>query len=205
MQSSIRGREPQCVRGLDFKVWLLLSRPKTIAVKPPPCQPAHGALRQTDENIWRKPETEVLVKTVKIATRAPISAYLSRAHAWRRASRHLADERWLERRGGGQPARWQRRCARHRPREGRSRRSSSASRSPHVRECALRKKSNPVLSPRRGCQRSLPAVKGARRWLLNPREGWMAARLTCEVCACVCAAGLRGSKKPRVRTMAIRL
>ena len=130
---------------------------------------------------------------------------ISRAHAWRGASRHLADVWWLERRGGGRPARWQRRSAQLRPREGRSRRSSSTSRSPHVRESALRKKSNPVLSPRRGCQRSLPTVKGARRWILNPREGRMAARLTCEACACVRAAGQRGSKKLRVCTTATRL
>ena len=82
---------------------------------------------------------------------------------------------------------------------------SSVSRLTHVRESALRKQSNPVLSPRRGCQRSLPTVKGARRWILNPREGRMAARLTCEACACVRAAGQRGSKKPRVSTTAIRL
>ena len=120
----------------------------------------------------------------------------------RRASWHDADLWWLERRGGGRPARWQRRSAQHRPRAEHSRRSSSSSRSTHVSSAWSANGGFAELKKKEGWHRAPRALRRACRCIRKPRGGRMAARLHCETCACVRAGLKRCSKKPRQCTTA---
>ena len=92
----------------------------------------------------------------------------------------------------------------HRPRAEASRRSSSSSRSTHVSPACRANRGHAVLNRKSGWHPAPRAVRGARRWVANPRGRRIAARLTRETRACVRAAGQRGSKKLRVCSTAIR-